>query len=241
MKHLTISSLFAISLLAGCSSTDGIMPDLSPSELYQKAQILLKEGNWSSAIHKLEALDSHYPFGVYSEQVQLYLIYAYYKNNALVLGEATIDRFMRLNPNHPDTSWVLYMRGLTNMAKDKNVLYDLININCADCNPEFARHAFVDFRRLLEQYPNSEYAADAKKRMIALKNRLADYELTIADFYVRRGAWIAVINRCKELQRHFFDTIAAKKSLLLMLNAYEKLSLNVPAFHTRELIQLNNS
>ncbi|MEZ8029790.1 hypothetical protein A1OW_23320 [Enterovibrio norvegicus] len=241
MKCLTLSSLLALSLLAGCSSTDEIVPDIPPSELYQEAQVSLNEGSWNTAIERLEALDSRYPFGAYSEQVQLDLIYVYYKNDDLALGEATIDRFMRMNPGHPEMDWVLYMRGLTNMAQDRSFLHDLLNVDRSDRDPEPSRRAFSDFRRLLDRYPNSEYAADAQKRMVALKNRLADYELATADFYVRREAWIAVINRCQELQRDFPDTLAAKKSLPLMLKAYEELKLDVPAERTRELIQLNES
>ena len=241
MKRLTLSSLLALSLLAGCSSTDEIVPDIPPSELYQEAQVSLNEGSWNTAIERLEALDSRYPFGAYSEQVQLDLIYVYYKNDDLALGEATIDRFMRMNPGHPEMDWVLYMRGLTNMAQDRSFLHDLLNVDRSDRDPEPSRRAFSDFRRLLDRYPDSEYAADAQKRMVALKNRLADYELATADFYVRREAWIAVINRCQELQRDFPDTLAAKKSLPLMLKAYEELKLDVPAERTRELIQLNDS
>ncbi len=241
MKRLTLSSLLALSLLAGCSSTDEIVPDIPPSELYQEAQVSLNEGSWNTAIERLEALDSRYPFGAYSEQVQLDLIYVYYKNDDLALGEATIDRFMRMNPGHPEIDWVLYMRGLTNMAQDRSFLHDLLNVDRSDRDPEPSRRAFNDFRRLLDRYPNSEYAADAQKRMVALKIRLADYELATADFYVRREAWIAVINRCQELQRDFPDTLAAKKSLPLMLKAYEELKLDVPAERTRALIQLNES
>ncbi|MGF1805114.1 tetratricopeptide repeat protein, partial [Aliivibrio sifiae] len=83
MKRLTLSSLLAVSLLVGCSSSDDVIPDIPPSELYSQAQISLQAGNWTSAIERLEALDSRYPFGAYSEQVQLDLIYVYYKNDDL--------------------------------------------------------------------------------------------------------------------------------------------------------------
>ncbi|WP_028024633.1 outer membrane protein assembly factor BamD [Enterovibrio calviensis] len=239
MKRLTLSSLLAISVLAGCSSTEDVVPDVPPADLYQEAQVSLNQGSWTNAIQKLEALDSRYPFGAYSEQVQLDLIYAYYKNDDLALGEATIDRFMRMNPGHQEMDWVLYMRGLTNMAQDRSFIHDVMSIDRSDRDPEPVRRAFVDFRRLIDRYPNSEYAADAKKRLVSLKNRLADYELATADFYVRREAWIAVINRCQQIQRDFPDTEAAKKSLPLMLKAYEELNLDEPAERTRELMQLN--
>ncbi len=239
MKRLTLSSLLAISILAGCASKETIAPDVLPSEFYQQAQTALSEGNWNTAIKKLELLDSRYPFGAYSEQVQLDLIYAYYKNNDLILAEGTIERFMRMKPGHSDIDWVLYMRGLTNMAQDISLLHNVMNLSRNDRDPEPARKAFIDFRRLLVRYPQSEYAADAKKRMAALKNRLANYELATTDFYVRREAWIAVINRSQQIQRDFPDSLAARKSLPLMLKAYEALKLEAPAERTRELIKLN--
>lgn len=239
MKRLTLSALLALAVLTGCSSSDEIVPDVPPAELYSDAQLSLQSGNWINAIEKLEALDSRYPFGPYSEQVQLDLIYAYYKNDDLALGQATIDRFTRLNPTHEKADWVLYMRGLTMMAQDRNFMHDLFNVERSDRDPEPARAAFRDFKKLLERYPNSLYAADAQKRLFALKNRLANYELAAADFYLRREAWIAAINRSQNIQRTYPDTEAARQSLDIMLQAYEELGLEEPINRTKQLIELN--
>ncbi|MEZ9229834.1 outer membrane protein assembly factor BamD [Vibrio amylolyticus] len=239
MKHYTLSGLLALTMLFGCSSSDEIVPDVPPAELYSEAQSSLRSGNWFSAIEQLEALDSRYPFGAYSEQVQLDLIYAYYKNDDLALGLATIERFNRLNPTHDKLDWVLYMRGLTHMAQDRNFMHDIFNVDRSDRDPEPVKSAFADFDRLLTRYPDSQYAADAKKRMHALKNRLADYDLATADFYLRREAWIAAINRSQELQKTYPDTEAARKSLEIQLTAYEELGLEESVQRTKELIELN--
>ncbi|MDW3138048.1 outer membrane protein assembly factor BamD, partial [Vibrio sp. 1288] len=201
--------------------------------------VSLQSGNWLSAIEKLEALDSRYPFGAYSEQVQLDLIYAYYKNDDLALGLATISRFMRLNPTHEKMDWVLYMRGLSHMAQDRNFMHDLFSIDRSDRDPEPVKKAFDDFKKLLQRYPNSPYAEDAQKRMVALKNRLANYDLATADFYLRREAWIAAINRSQELQKSFPDTEAARKSLEIQLEAYKQLQLEDAVARTEALIKLN--
>ncbi|TOM16902.1 outer membrane protein assembly factor BamD, partial [Vibrio parahaemolyticus] len=203
------------------------------------AQVSLQSGNWLSAIEKLEALDSRYPFGAYSEQVQLDLIYAYYKNDDLALGLATISRFIRLNPTHEKMDWVLYMRGLSHMAQDRNFMHDLFSIDRSDRDPEPVKKAFDDFKKLLQRYPNSPYAEDAQKRMVALKNRLANYDLATADFYLRREAWIAAINRSQELQKSFPDTEAARKSLEIQLEAYKQLQLEDAVARTEALIKLN--
>ncbi len=239
MKKLTLSGLLALGLLVGCSSSKEVVPDVPPSELYSNAKASLQTGNWRTAIEKLEALDSRYPFGPYSEQVQLDLIYAYYKNNDLALGLATIARFIRLNPTHDKSDWILYMRGLTHMEQDRNFLHDLFNIDRTDRDPEPVKSAFNDFKKLLQRYPESPYTEDAKQRMIFLKNRLAEYDLATADFYLRREAWIAAINRSQELQKTFPDTEAARKSLLIQLEAYKKLGLKDAVDRTEQLINLN--
>ncbi|ADT86199.1 outer membrane protein assembly factor BamD [Vibrio sp. Vb2880] len=239
MKYQTLSGLLALSLLAGCSSNKEIVPDVPPAQLYTEAQTSLQGGNWMTAIEKLEALDSRYPFGAYSEQVQLDLIYAYYKNDDLALGLATIERFMRLNPTHEKMDWVLYMRGLSHMAQDRNFMHDLFNVDRSDRDPEPVKAAFADFKRLLQRYPNSSYAEDAQRRMFALKNRLADYDLATADFYLRREAWIAAINRTQELQKTYPDTEAARKSLKIQLQAYKELGLKDSIARTQQLMELN--
>ncbi|MBD1559431.1 outer membrane protein assembly factor BamD [Vibrio sp. S9_S30] len=239
MKKHTLSGLLALGLLVGCSSSREVVPDVPPAELYSDAKISLQTGNWRTAIDKLEALDSRYPFGPYSEQVQLDLIYAYYKNDDLALGIATIARFTRLNPTHQKSDWVLYMRGLTHMAQDRNFMHDLFNVDRSDRDPEPVKSAFNDFKRLLQRYPNSPYAEDAQQRMFSLKNRLAEYDLATADFYLRREAWIAAINRSQELQKTFPDTEAARKSLAIQLEAYKKLGLKDAIERTEKLMSLN--
>ncbi len=239
MNYRTLSGLLTLALLFGCSSSNEIVPDVPASELYTDAQSSLREGNWLTAIEKLEALDSRYPFGAYSEQVQLDLIYAYYKNGDLALALATIERFSRLNPTHKKMDWVLYMKGLSHMAQDQNFMHGLFNIDRSDRDPEPVKAAFNDFKRLLQRYPESAYAADAKKRMVALKNRLAEYDLAIADFYLRREAWIAAINRAQELQRTYPETKAARKSLKIQLEAYEQLGLTESVEKTKQLMALN--
>lgn len=117
MKYLVAAATLSLALV-GCSGSKEEVPDNPPNEIYATAQQKLQDGNWKQAITQLEALDNRYPFGPYSQQVQLDLIYAYYKNADLPLAQAAIDRFMRLNPTHPNIDYVIYMRGLTNMALD---------------------------------------------------------------------------------------------------------------------------
>ena len=181
-SHLLMSLALVATLITGCSSTKPKVPDEPPEVLYQKARIKLDTGNYLNAIELLEALDSRYPFGAYSNQVQLDLIYAYYKQDDTAQAIANIDRFIRLNPAHKNIDYVFYMRGLTNMAADYNFFQDFLGINRDDKDPSYARQAFQDFKTLLQNYPNSQYAADARARMVGLKTRLARYDLGVAEY-----------------------------------------------------------
>lgn len=240
MKYLLAAATLSLAL-AGCSSSKDEVPDSPPSEIYATAQQKLQDGNWKAAITQLEALDNRYPFGPYSQQVQLDLIYAYYKNADLPLAQAAIDRFMRLNPTHPNIDYVMYMRGLTNMALDDSALQGFFGVDRSDRDPQRAREAFNDFSKLLRGYPNSQYATDAAKRLAYLKNRLAKYELSVAKYYTDRGAWVAVANRVEGMLRDYPDTQATREGLHLMENAYRQLQLTSQADKVAKIIAANNA
>ncbi|WP_409161223.1 outer membrane protein assembly factor BamD [Pectobacterium sp. B2J-2] len=239
MKYLVAAATLSLAL-AGCSSNSkDAVPDSPPSEIYANAQQKLQDGNFKAAITQLEALDNRYPFGPYSQQVQLDLIYAYYKSAELPLAQASIDRFLRLNPTHPNVDYVLYMRGLTDMALDDSALQGFFGVDRSDRDPQYARTAFRDFSRLIQGYPNSQYATDANKRLVYLKERLAKYELSVAQYYTKRGAYVAVVNRVEQMLRDYPDTQATKTALPLMENAYRELQLAAQADKVAKIITAN--
>lgn len=226
IKWLPVS---AILLLVGCSTSPedevAALANQGIESIYADAKTSMKVGNFNAAAQKLSAIDSRFPFGPLSHQVQLDLIYSYYKVGQSEQALATIDRFIRLNPNHSDVDYAQYMRGLTNMDSDKNLFQDLARIDRSDRDPSRSREAFEDFRRLIQKYPDSKYAADAKKRMVYIKNRLAKYEIAIARFYMRREAFVAAANRGRYVVEYFSDSSELQEALEIMVECYEQLGL----------------
>lgn len=239
---LRLHSLLAIALsgmLIGCTTTKPDVDHVSEIDLHTKAQQELESGNIKSSISVLEAMDKNYPFGPYSQQVQLDLIYAYYKSGDLPLAISSIDRFLKLNPTHPNIDWVIYIRGLANMAQDDNLIQGWFDVDRSDRDAEFAKTAFKDFTYLVSSFPNSPYSADAQKRLVYLKNRIARYQLKVAKYYTERGAYVAVINRVTQMIATFPDTDSTKEALLLMRNAYNELGLTEETQKVDKLIQAN--
>lgn len=243
---LPISVLLLSSLLLSACSTspdeEQIAVRLStPEQLYQKARNEMAVGNFTTASETLAELDSKYPFGPLALQVQMDLIYTYYKANNAEQALATIDRFMRLNPNHADIDYVIYMRGLINMERDTNIFQELINIDRSDRDPSNSRQAFDDFKQLIQRFPESKYATDAQQRMRYIKDRLAKYEIAVARFYMERKAYIAAANRCQYVIEAYGDTSQVKIALSIMVEAYEQVGLDTLADNARKTLQLNYS
>jgi len=239
-----IGALAAVAIMVtGCSSSDDELQVITANQgaqsLYDAAKTSMQNGNFAQAATTLGALDSRYPFGPLSHQVQLDLIYSYYKSGKPDETLATIDRFVRLNPNHSDVDYALYMRGLTNMENDNNLFQDLMNIDRSDRDPEKSREAFADFRRLIQQYPDSKYATDAQKRMVFIKNRLAKYEIAIARFYMRREAYVAAANRGRFVIEHFPDTEQVQPALEIMVESYDQLGLEELKNNALKTLKLN--
>jgi len=224
-KLLSLLLICALALLTACSSNDTV-EDLPEDQLYRKAQRYLKDGNFDSAVKYLQMLESRYPFGPFAEQAQLELIYAQYRNFEEEEAVAAADRFIRLHPQHPHVDYAYYMKGLANYTAGTGVLERFLPTDMTQRDPGKAVQSFEDFRQLLYRYPNSDYAADARARMIYLRARLARYEVNVANYYFRRKAYMAAANRGRYVVENYPQTEATADALAVMVQAYKLLELN---------------
>lgn len=237
-SHIIAGLSLCTILLAGCSSNKDkpTVPDKPAPILYSQAQAELAVDNYKNAENLLEAMDNRYPFGPYSDQVQLQLIYVYYKQNETEKALANIDRFIRNNPTSKALDYVYYMRGLTNMAANYNFTQSLLGINRDNRDPSFVKAAFKDFQVVLDHYPDSPYAADARKRMIALKDSLAEHEIDIAKYYIKREAYVAAVNRAKNVIDNYSGSDQTIPALKIMVEGYKKLGLSKLEQQTRQIL-----
>lgn len=239
-------SIFLImisSVLGGCAGAP-----TSPSELYkgQSAEALylsgeeaLAQGRYREAISRFEGLLSLYPYGEHAEQAQLNLIYAYYENGDYASAVAAAERYIRLYPRSPKVDYAYYIKGVANFEQDRGIFNKLLPSDLSQRDPGTMRDAFNDFSQLLTRFPNSPYAADARQRLIYLRELLAKHELNIAQHYYAKGAYVAAINRATYLIEHYQGAVQVEPALVLLVNANRALGHEEAAQEALQVLQKN--
>lgn len=234
--RLLLVSILAFVLLGGCSNSDDIYQKMNEQELYERARTNLDKSNFVTAVKVLNILESRFPFGPYAEQSQLEIIYAYYKSFDFEEAIAAADRFIRLHPNHPKLDYAYYMRGLSAYSMDEGFLDRFVPTDNTKRDPGAARDAFNTFALLISRFPESDFAPDARARMVYLRNLLARFEINSANFYFERGAYMAAANRGKIVLENFPQTPAVPDALAVMVQAYRLL--NMPDLANKNLALL---
>ena len=222
-RILGILGIFMLLLIVSSCSSNEEMPDerLVEKELYDQAQTRLKNGSFSPAILRLEALESRFPFGRYAEQAQAELIYAYYMNSQFEASQSAAERFINLHPRHSHTGYAFYMKGLAAFTDDSGLFSRYFQSDLAKREVVMAQTSFGELSEFISRYPESKYVPHAKQRMIYLRNLLAEYEIYVADFYMKRGAYLAAIGRAKYVIENLPNTPQTPFALSILVEAYE--------------------
>ena len=210
-------------VLGGCASNDveeERYDGATERQLYQEGRQALENGSFTTAMNRLEAIDTRFPFGDYAEQAQLELIYTYYEMDDWEAARAAASRFIRLHPNHAQVDYAYYMRGLAAWQAGRFSLESLKVIDISERDLGATRDAYTDFTDLVTRYPDSPYAPDAQQRIIYLRNLLAQHELHVADFYLRKKAYMAAVQRGRWVVENYPQAEATRDALAVMVEGY---------------------
>lgn len=194
-------------------------------KLYAEAREEMASGQYESAIKMFERLESNYPFGTYAAQAQMEIAYAHYKTQDQAQALAAVERFIKLHPNHPNVDYMYYLRGLISFNDQVGFLGALYTQDPTERDPKATRESFAAFKALVDKFPNSVYAEDSIMRMKYLVNAMAQYEVHVANYYFRRGAYLASLNRAMNVVRDYQDAPAIEEALFLMVRNYDKLNM----------------
>src|SRR5882672_5141961 len=225
--YLLAFALVLIALMAGCSSLDKD-PTLKwdAEKIYAEAKEEMTVGNWKKARELLEKLEARFPFGRYAQQAQMEITYTYYKENESAQAVTAAERFLKLNPNHPNADYVQFLKGLALFSDDLGVFGRRFGRDPTYRDPKAMREAFDAFKELVVRYPNSRYASEANARMNYLVNALAQSEVNVARYYLARGAYLAAVQRSQVALREYVGAPASEEALSIMVRSYGALGMD---------------
>src|SRR6266481_928601 len=217
-------------LFAGCGLLSSSQQDesigWSAQRLYGEAKDAMNAKEWQKAIKYLEKLQARYPYGRYAQQAQLEVAYAQWKDGERASAIAAAERFIKLYPNHPNVDYAWYLKGLINFNELNGVLSWLTTPDMSDRDPKASREGFLAFKEVVTRFPESRYAPDAAARMRYLVNALANNEVHVARYYMKRGAYIAAANRAQYAIEHYPQAPAVEEAMVLLMRAYNALGMN---------------
>jgi outer membrane protein assembly factor BamD len=225
-------ALFAGALLALVMAGCGLLPEVkeetagwSADRLYQTAHEAMLQGNYIRATKLFDQLEARYPYGRYAQQAILESAFANWRGNETAAAIAAADRFIRTYPNHPNVDYAYYLKGLVHFREDQGILGYVYELDLAERDPKEMRASFAAFKELTARFPDSQYYQDSVARMRYLNNAMATYEVNVANYYYRRGAYVAAANRAQASLLSFPQTPANERALDVLRNSYAKLNM----------------
>ena len=238
--YLSISVIASSLILSGCNS-DPQEIERPEKIYYDQAQRRMKAGNYFGAIDSLTAIESQYPFGKYSEQAQVELIYAYFMNSENEASHSSAERFIRLHPRHPNIDYAYFMKGLSSFTADKGFMVRIIGTDLSTRDISGAKDSFSELTEFLTRFPDSQYASYANQRIVYLRNLIASGELAAADYYVKRKAYVAAIRRANYVIENIPNSSENLRALNILSTSYLALGYTQLYEDTLSVIALNKS
>ena len=219
-----VALIVATLQLAGCATKDEFSGKTA-EKLYADAKEEMEAGGYDRAIKQLERVEGLAAGSLLAQQAQLDLAYLYWKTAEKAQALTTIERFIKLNPSSPALDYALFLRGVINFNDDLGLLGSFAGQDLSERDQRAARDAFQAFKQLVEQFPNSKYSPDARQRMTYIVNTLAAYEVHVARYYLRRGAYVAAVNRAQIAVTEFQQSPSVEEALYILVQSYDKLEL----------------
>jgi outer membrane protein assembly factor BamD len=239
MRHSL--AVFLLLTLVACSSDPAKEGEnLTADQLYAQSQESMKDKSYEKAIKQLETLQSRFPYGRFAQQAQMEIAYAYFKHSEPAPALGALDRFVKMYPNSTHLDYVLYLKGLINFNEDINTMAGtLFNQDPSERDPASLREAFDAFKELVTRFPDSKYAQDSRVRMQYLLDTLANGDIHVASYYLKRGAYVAAVNRAKNVLVNYPQTPQTRDALQIMVQAYDAMGMKDLSADTKKILDRN--
>ena len=187
------------------------------------AQDRMNAQNYMGAVESLARIERFYPFGVYAEQARADLVYAHYMTGDYDQAYAASEKFIRLYPRNTNIDYAYFMKGMTGYYADDGLLGNIFSLSLAKRDISGAMQSYADLTEFLIRYPESEYIDSARERLIFLRNLIASSELDGADYYMKRGAYLAALNRANYVLKNIPNSTETERALDIMRRSFIEL------------------
>lgn len=214
-------------------------PQSTEQVYFEKAKTALQKGQYQEASKSLEAIRNYYPTGAYAEQAELELIYAKFNQKDYPATISLAERFIQTHPQHPQVDYAYYVRGVANMEQNYDSLIRYTSLKQAHRDIGYLKLAYQNFKDLILRYPSSSYSVDAAQRMIYIIQEMAESEMNVARFNIKRKAWLAALERSQWVIEHYPQTPQIPEALATIVYSYQKLGDNQSAQQYLELLKVN--
>ncbi|MDT7515704.1 outer membrane protein assembly factor BamD [Rhodoferax mekongensis] len=227
-------------LLAGCSSAPvDKTAGMSPNRLYAEAKDEMGASQWDKAVPLLEKLEARAAGTPLAQQAQLDKAYAQFKAGEQAQSLATLERFIKLHPASPALDYAIYLRGIVNFNDDLGLLSSITRQDLAERDQKAAKESFESFKELTTRFPESKYAPDAQQRMNYIVGSLAQYEVHVAKYYYKRGAYLAAANRAQQCITDYRDVPAIEEALFILYKSYDALGMEQLRDDAKRVLEKN--
>lgn len=210
-------------LLAGCNmfgqpkiKEEAIVP---PETLYQQALSEMDAQRYMTAVTTLEKLERQHPYSEFNEKAKLMQVYGNYRIGKFDEAILAADRYMALYPGSKETAYVLYLKGNSYFGQIKDITRD----------QKISQDANETYTLLISNYPDSDYAKDAKDKLTIGVDQLAGKEMSVGRYYLGQGQYAAAINRFRVVAEQFQSSTHIEESLYRLTEANLALGLTSEA------------
>lgn len=212
MKKLFL--VFTILALTHCTSSpeEEATPYVEKpvDELYNTALNHLDKGEYKKAAKGFEEVEQQHPYSIWAQKSQLMAAYAYYQRNDYDDAIIALDNFIKLHPGHKDIPYAYFLRGLSYYEQISDVTRD----------QKITREAEEALKQVIDRFPTSEYAKDAKYKLDLVYDHLAGKEMEVGRYYLKKRHYTAAINRFLEVVTHYQTSTHTPEALHRLVECY---------------------
>jgi len=216
-------------LLASCGGTNEVIVVRPMDDLFDEAYDKIERERYSDAATLFLEIENSYPATAAAPEALIMAAYSQYMAHDFAGTIMSVDKFMRFHPGHPDVPYVLYLRGMSFYRQVSDVRRD----------PGMSGLALQAFEQLRDRLPNSEYAKNAKNKVVILKNYIAGKMMFSARRELKRHNFPTAITNLQNLITAFPETQMVPEAMFRLTEAYAAIGMRDQADGYAEMLSTN--